>query len=673
MQRPCIDEFMNSANTARASTPQAPRPNLAVWRFVDGKPGHERQTEGLLRALDEFVQLTVTVVQVSGGIPRWSPKLLKLLKRRENHPDLLAGAGHKTHLPMILCRLFTKAKSVVLMKPSLPRCCFDFCVASSHDGVPDSDRALIIRGVLNPMRPSRNHDAKKGLILIGGPCRHVQWSNDAIFRQVQQAAAQAPDVQWIATTSRRTPALLCEKLRSLAVSNLCYVSPTETDLNWMPEHLGRAAQAWVSPDSVSMIYEALTAGCRVRVFNLPWKKGSKWKTALEELAQDGWVSLHSKLDSASGGGTNSARIQRSSPRRPLAPQVIVPNLKRQLSGVTATIVRLLPLQARSINIASFGFGLPNALPRSSLRQLLFPPQKPKNPCRLWHARRNTEMLLGLCLKHLLRQKFKLLFTSASQRVHTRYTRFLISKMDAVVAVSAKTQSYLKRPSTIIMHGIDADAFQPPADRAALRQKLGLPAGLLIGCFGRIRHQKGTDVFVDAMLETLPRFPNATAILLGRAAVQHIPYLRRLRQKIAQRGLAKRILFRREVPVRQIAQWYQALDLFIAPQRWEGFGLTPLEAMSCGVPVIATKVGAFEEIVQENQTGLLVAPGRAAELSQAVKTALSDPDLLKIWSENARRRILESFRLQTEAQALNQLYRRLLSEQNAAGQSLENPS
>ena len=374
-----------------------------------------------------------------------------------------------------------------------------------------------------------------------------------------------------------------------------------------------------------------------------------------------------------GGGKQTRRIQRSSPRRPLAPQVIVPNLKRRLSGVTATIVRLLPLQARSINIAAFGFGLPDALPRISLRQLLFPPQKPQNPWRVWHARRNTEMLLGLCLKHLLRQKFKLLFTSASQRVHTRYTRFLISQMDAVVAVSAKTQSYLKRPSTIIMHGIDADAFQPPADRAALRQKLGLPAGLLIGCFGRIRHQKGTDVFVDAMLETLPRFPNATAILLGRAAVQHIPYLRRLQRKIAQRGLAKRILFFREVSVRQTAQWYQSLDLFVAPQRWEGFGLTPLEAMSCGVPVIATKVGAFEEIIQENQTGLLVVPGRAAELSQAVKNALSDPDRLKIWSENARCRILKHFRLQTEAQALNHLYRHLLNEQNATGQSLENPS
>ena len=657
---------MSSATTACASKPKTTIPNLAVWRFVDGKPGHERQIEGLLQALSEFVRLTVTVVHVSNGIADWAPKLRKLLKLRKNPPDLLTGAGHKTHLPMILCRLFTKAKSAVLMKPSLPHCCFDFCIASSHDDVSAfNHRTLIVRGVLNPLTPSQNHDPKKGLILLGGPCRHVQWSDDAIFRQMQQAVAQTPDVQWIATASRRTPFSLCEKLRRLAAPNLCYIPPTETDPNWMPEHLGRAAQTWVSPDSVSMIHEALTAGSRVRVFDLPWKKGSKWETALEKLARDGQVSLYSQLNAESGGEGGGAA------RRSLATQVIVPNLKQRLSGVTATIVRLLPVQARSINIAAFGFGLPDSLPRISLRQLLCPPSKNQNPWRIWHARRNTEMLLGLCLKHLLRQKFKLLFTSASQRVHTRYTRFLISKMDAVVAVSAKTQSYLKRPSTVIMHGIDADAFHPPADRATLRRKLRLPSGgLLIGCFGRIRHQKGTGVFVDAMINTLPRFPNATAILLGRPTVQHIPYLRRLQQKIARKGLAERILFLPEVPVRQTAQWYQAF--FVAPQRWEGFGLTPLEAMSCGVPVIATKVGAFEEIIQENQTGLLVAPGDASELSQAVKNALSNPDRLKIWSENARRRILKNFRLETEAQALNQLYRHLLNDQNADKQP-ENPS
>ena len=59
---------------------------------------------------------------------------------------------------------------------------------------------------------------------------------------------------------------------------------------------------------------------------------------------------------------------------------------------------------------------------------------------------------------------------------------------------------------------------------------------------------------------------------------------------------------------EMPRWYQALDLLVAPQRWEGFGLTPLEAMACGVPVIATTVGAFDELVVEGKTGRLISPG-----------------------------------------------------------------
>ena len=126
-------------------------------------------------------------------------------------------------------------------------------------------------------------------------------------------------------------------------------------------------------------------------------------------------------------------------------EVIAPNLKRRLSGVTATIVRLLPLQARSIGIAATGLGLPSHVPWIPLRSVI---GMSGRTCRVWHARRNTEMLLGLVLRHVFRKRLKLVFTSASQRHHTRYTRLLISGMDAVVATSHKSASYLRRPAQI---------------------------------------------------------------------------------------------------------------------------------------------------------------------------------------------------------------------------------
>jgi len=258
-------------------------------------------------------------------------------------------------------------------------------------------------------------------------------------------------------------------------------------------------------------------------------------------------------------------------------KVIAPNLNRRLSGVTSTIVRLVPLQAKTIDIVSFGMGLPDHTPRISLSALLA--LNTRRTPTVWHARRNVEMLLGLFLKHLLRKKLKLLFTSASQREHSAYTKFLIRQMDKVIATSNAGKSYLKVPASVVYHGINTTEFQPPSSVPDARKSLNLPELKLIGCFGRIRAQKGTDLFVDTMLDVLPNHSDWGAVILGRATEQHTGFLAELKAKVADAGLEDRILFAGEVPVDQMAQWYRALDLFIAPQRWEGFGLTPLEAMA----------------------------------------------------------------------------------------------
>ncbi|MCY4349898.1 MAG: glycosyltransferase family 4 protein [Thiotrichales bacterium] len=344
-------------------------------------------------------------------------------------------------------------------------------------------------------------------------------------------------------------------------------------------------------------------------------------------------------------------------------EVIVPNLKRRLSGVTATVARVLPVQARTIGIAATGPGLPAHLPRVTLRSVFLMSDRKR---RVWHARRNTEMLLGLILRHVLRKRLKLVFTSASQRHHTGYTRRLVARMDAVVSTSKRTASYLHRPSRVILHGIDVTAFRPAVDRCALRQTLGLPEGFTIGCFGRIRHQKGTDVFVDAMLEVLPHHPEVQALIMGRATAAHQPFLQSLRDRVARANLESRILFPPEAPVEAMSRWYQALDLFVAPQRWEGFGVTPLEAMACGVPVIATTVGAFDELVVDGETGRLVPPGDVDRMRTAVDEALASPDMLQRWSRAARRRTEEGFRIEDEAAALNDLYRELLEEEGDEG-------
>lgn len=336
--------------------------------------------------------------------------------------------------------------------------------------------------------------------------------------------------------------------------------------------------------------------------------------------------------------------------------VIAPNLKRRLSGVTATVVRLVPVQARQIGIVATGPGLPPEVPHVPLWRLPFLRRRP----RVWHARRNTEMLAGLILKHVFGMELRLIFTSASQRRHSGYTRWLIGQMDRIVATSSRTASYLERPSSVIMHGINTGMFHPASDRGLLRKQLGLPQeGLLIGCYGRIRAQKGTDAFVDAMIAALSGRPGVAAVVMGRAVGKHETCLEGLKEKVAQAGLTDRILFAPEVRVDAMADWYRVLDLYIAPQRREGFGLTPIEAMACGVPVVATRVGAFEDIVTP-ETGALVDPGDPQALAAAAALFLDDPIRLAAAGQAARHRAETAFPIAREAEALIAIYRELLA-------------
>lgn len=336
-------------------------------------------------------------------------------------------------------------------------------------------------------------------------------------------------------------------------------------------------------------------------------------------------------------------------------EIIAPHFKRRLSGVTSTIIQLVPRQiADGIRIATLGPGLPDTLPKMKWRQLAglwraLPDGKP----RIWHARRNVEMLAGIVLRDILRMKLRLLFTSASQRRHTRYSRWLISKMDHVVATSAKTGSYLKVPHTIVLHGIDTARFHPAGDRHGDRHR----PRLRIGCAGRIRHQKGTDLFIDALIALLPRYPDWEGEAIGRVTSEHDGFADELRRKIAAAGLSDRLRLAEETT--EVDAWYRSIDLYVAPSRTEGFGLTPLEAMASGVATIAGDVGAYPEIIVSGETGAIVPTGDLGAYIAAIEPYLADPTLARRHGDNALAHVRSRFDIGNEVSGLNDVYRSLV--------------
>lgn len=341
-------------------------------------------------------------------------------------------------------------------------------------------------------------------------------------------------------------------------------------------------------------------------------------------------------------------------------EVVVPNLHWRYSGVTATNRMIAPRLARHVRAGWLGRDAPEGLPRLGLRDLLRlwrrPPDRRR---RVWHARRNNEMLVGLALKWL-GWPFSLVFTSAAQRHHTWLTRFLIGRMDAVIATSAASASFVRRPTTVIHHGVDTEVYRPPEDRAAALAATGLPGRYAVGCFGRVRAQKGTDVFVEAMCRLLPHHEDWTAVVIGPITPDQQAFADGLNKQIDAAGLRERIHVLGELPIAEVPPWYQRVAIYAFTSRNEGFGLTLLEAMAAENAVVASRAGAAEVVIADGDTGVLVPPGDVDSLVAALHPLMGNPSQVAAMGARARQRVLAEFSVDGEAERIVAVYREVWS-------------
>jgi len=335
-------------------------------------------------------------------------------------------------------------------------------------------------------------------------------------------------------------------------------------------------------------------------------------------------------------------------------QVIIPNLHWRYSGVTATNRMIAPLIARRMCARWYGPDRPQGiepLTTSDLLSLRY--RRPAQPV-VWHARRNNEMMAGLLLR-ALGWPLRLVFTSAAQRHHTWITRYLISRMDAVIAASEAAASFLKRPAIVILHGVDTQRYRPAEDREAELAATGICTRYAIGCFGRVRAQKGTDIFIEAMCRLLPDYPEFSAVVIGAVTADQGAFNEQLKRRVAQAGLSGRVYFLGELPIDEVPPWYRRLLIYAFTSRNEGFGLTLLEAMASGAALVAARAGAADKVVLEGETGLLVPAGDADAMTAALERLMRDPALAQRMGRSGRERALSLFSVETEADRIAAVY------------------
>lgn len=263
---------------------------FTIWVITDGKPGHQNQSLGLAEAFARRVpcQIHQICLTAMGGLGR---RLFAAIKASRSlpKPDLVIGTGHATHIALLWFARRHRAKSIVLMKPSLPISWFDHCIAPEHD-FPNGTKfqnVILSKGALNRIVPGTGEKSGK-LILIGGPSKTHGWDAEAVMESLRTVAGDGP---WTLTSSRRTPPDVIRVIRK-QLPHIEVFSHEATDPQWLPAQLTSACEVWVTEDSVSMIYEALSSGASVGLLPVPRSRpSSRVLVGLDNMATEGFITL----------------------------------------------------------------------------------------------------------------------------------------------------------------------------------------------------------------------------------------------------------------------------------------------------------------------------------------------------------------------------------------------
>ena len=260
---------------SRPAAPDSAAHPLQLLIIADGKPGHENQSSGLAQAIARHrpVHITrVSPVTPAEALQGWLFRRLPDAWHDITEPDLIISTGSRTHLSLVAAgRIFSGAFTVLLCSSSLPSRLFDLNVVPEHDSHRPGRNIVFTKGVLNKVTPSETSQPGYGLMLIGGESKHYHWDNDELIRQMAAVVAQTPETSWHLTNSRRTPENLANRIQQ-DLPTVTFHPWQETPAGWLPEQLVDAEKIWVTPDSVSMVYESLTSGNRVYLFNLKSRK-----------------------------------------------------------------------------------------------------------------------------------------------------------------------------------------------------------------------------------------------------------------------------------------------------------------------------------------------------------------------------------------------------------------
>ena len=215
---------------------------------------------------------------------------------------------------------------------------------------------------------------------------------------------------------------------------------------------------------------------------------------------------------------------------------------------------------------------------------------------------------------------------------------------------------------VVRSVVDPVPYQGPRDPDWLRAQFGLPPGArTLGVVAQLIERKGHLVLLEALPPLLAEFPDLHELFFGKGGLEG-----RLREMIGAGGMARRVQlagFRDDLP-----RILPCLDLLVHPAHREGLGVSLLQASAAGVPIVACRAGGIPEAVRDGENGLLVPPGDAGALRDAIARLLRDPVLARRLGEGGRALVAREFSLDSMVEGNLAIYREMLAEHGVAPRS-----
>lgn len=212
------------------------------------------------------------------------------------------------------------------------------------------------------------------------------------------------------------------------------------------------------------------------------------------------------------------------------------------------------------------------------------------------------------------------------------------------------EGFVRERVTKIPNGVDTDVFchMNVTEQELFRNKFGLKGKKVFLCSGRLVKGKGLELLLKAMVDVVKFNKDVMLVLIGDGELED-------RLKDMVRVLMLENFVRFDGLVENVHEYLNASDIFIFPSLSEGMPNSLLEAMACGLPVIASKIGGVVDVVEDGKSGILVEPGDISGLSTAMIRLLKDAELRQRLGAEARRRIVEGFSIDRIADEYIKLY------------------